>query len=191
MFRSSSPSTDAAAAVRDRGTLVVTTARDRVVPAATAAKVAAVPVIATAALSAREHVGEAAETAREVVGPYAESARSAVAPYAENARSAVAPYLEESLGAVGGLLGEARHRGGGAVAALRGDTVETRLRWPFAIGFLAAGALAGAAIGILARRMSTPVPPAYLATVDDDSDPLATPPGVAASAPQAVAPHRA
>ena len=201
MFRSSSHPTDTAAAVRDRVAPVVTTARERVVPVAeaarervgpmaeaardrvapmaTAAKVAAAPVVVSAALAAREGLSDATD-----------SARTAVAPYAESARSAVAPYLEDSLDVVGDLLGEARHRGGGAVAALRGEAVESRLRWPFAVGFLAAGALVGAAVGVIARRMSTPVPPAYQPPADD-SDPLATPPGVAAAAPQAVAPHRA
>ncbi len=132
-----------------------------------------------AAERAAETLGPRVDSAREALAPRVDSARDAMAPAVDRARTAatrswestLAPLItaavenaqratEETRGRASKAQKRGRHAGKeakrrarGASLALRGE--EPKRRWPWMLGALAVGAIAGAA-GALVSRRSTP-----------------------------------
>ena len=96
------------------------------------------------------------------VAPLAEEARDRIAPSVDYARHhllttvgpAITSAVDQAMEASAPVRAEIARRGDAAFAALRGEVSQQRAgrRWPFALGFLAAGAAAGAAASAALRR---------------------------------------
>jgi hypothetical protein len=131
--------------------------------------------------SARERLEPYVATARDSVAPYVSTARERIAPVAEKTmasaqdiaahklkpaydqavattRETVAPAVTTALAnaatSTAPVRAEAKVRGSAALAALRGEKVTSRRRWPMVTGVLVFGILAGAAVAEVVRRLS-------------------------------------
>jgi len=100
-------------------------------------------------------------TAAAASGAAAAVTAASVTAAKESLTPRLTSMLDATTSAGGPVAAEARHRGVGALAALRGDVpeLEQQPRWRVALTFLGIGVAAGTAAGILARRFSSPAPP--------------------------------
>src|SRR3954454_24328029 len=151
----------------------------------------------------RDALAPRISAAREVVSPYVDEASTRMAPYVDEARTRLQPAVDRLTPAVdtarsrikadvvpaviaaaetarepsAPARAEAKDRAAHALLALRGEQVKKVRRWPVALLALAAGAVAGAAVGISRRAPQsspsvtppTPFPAAATANGDDQS----------------------
>ena len=118
---------------RDSVAPYVTTARERITPVAEKTMASAQDI---AAHKLKPAYDQAVATTRETVAPAVSSALA-------NAATSTAP-----------VRAEAKVRGSAALAALRGETVRPRRRWPMVTGVLVFGIVAGAVVAEIVRRLS-------------------------------------
>jgi Family of unknown function (DUF5324) len=111
----------------------VNTARDRITPVAEKTMASAQDI---AAHKIKPAYDQAVATTRDTVAP-------AVSTALANAATTTAPARKE-----------AKVRGTAALAALRGETVKSRRRWPVVTGVLVFGIVAGAAVAEVVRRLT-------------------------------------
>ncbi len=137
------------------------TTRHRVVPAVAGARGRIGPAVGEARERIRPVVGEARGRVVPAVAGVRGTLLDTVAPAVAGAvTTAVTAAREGSLP----TRAEARGRSALALAALRGELPQARhqRRWPVALLCLLAGASAGAAAGLLARRATGPSEPTYI-----------------------------
>jgi vacuolar-type H+-ATPase subunit H len=155
----------------------VTSAREQVGPYVHSAREQLEPYVT----SARERLEPYVSNARDSVAPYVSTARERITPVAEKTmasaqdiasnklkpaydqavattRDTVAPAVSTALAnaatSTAPARKEAKVRGTAALAALRGETVKSRRRWPMVTGVLVLGVMAGAAVAEVMRRLS-------------------------------------
>src|SRR3954447_25745250 len=131
----------------------------------------------------RDALAPRISSAREVVAPYVDQASTRMAPYVDEARTRLQPAVDRLTPAVdtarsriksdvvpaviaaaetaretsAPARAEAKDRAAHALLALRGEQVKKVRRWPVALLALAAGAAAGAVVGM---RRQAPQPAA-------------------------------
>ena len=162
---------------RDVAEPYVTHAREVAEPYVNSARERLEPYVA----NARDSVAPYVSNARDSVAPYVSTARDRITPVAEKTmasaqdiasnklkpaydqavattRDTVAPAVSTALANAATntapARAEAKVRGTAALAALRGETVKSRRRWPLVAGVLLLGTLVGAAAAEVARRLS-------------------------------------
>jgi hypothetical protein len=149
--------------LRGRAQGAATDAVDALGPRLDAARETLAPRLAEAAEKtgqlASQLADEAREVARDVALPKIEAARDqAVETMKKRVLPRVSKTLAEAEAVSKPARKEAKKRSEAALAALRGDAPSRRRRWPRALLLMGAGAVAGAAAGLMAGRKESASP---------------------------------
>jgi hypothetical protein len=139
---------------KDRLTETWESARGAIAPQLTAARGAVAPYVEEATTrmapvidQARAKVAPAVGTAIDRIGPAVDSARGRLR---DDVAPVVVAAVETARETSAPARAEAKERAANALLALQGQQKKVR-RWPVAVACLAAGAVAGAAAGVLTR----------------------------------------
>ena len=146
-------------ALRERAQGAAADAAQAIGPRLDAARDTLAPRLAEAAEKGSQLATQWADEAREVALPKIEAAREqAVTTVKKRVLPHVTKTLAEAEAASKPARREAKKRSEAAIAALRGEMPSRRRRWPRAILLMGAGAVAGAAAGLMAGRKESASP---------------------------------
>ena len=160
--------------IRGRAQGAATDAVEALAPRLDAAREQLAPRLAEAAEKTGQIANQLADEAREIALPRIEAARDqAVSTMKKRVIPRVSKTISEAAAASAPVREEAKQRGEAAIAAMRGDLPTRRRRWPRAILLMGAGAVAGAAAGLMAGRREPVAPGLDAYTPMGGADPYA------------------
>jgi hypothetical protein len=160
--------------IRERAQGAASEAVDALGPRLDAAREQLAPKLAEAAERTGALATQLAEEAREIALPRLEAARDqAVTTMKTRVIPRVSKTIAEAAAVSGPVRVEAKQRGEAAIAAMRGELPTRRRRWPRAILLMGAGAVAGAAAGLMAGRRQPAAPGLDAYTPMGSADPYA------------------
>ena len=145
--------------LRERAQGVAVDAVEALGPRLDAARETIAPRLAEAAEKTSQLASQLADEARDVALPKIEAAREQALT---TVKRRVLPRLTKTIAEAEAVSKparrEAKKRSEAAIAALRGDVPSRRRRWPRAVMLMGAGAVAGAAAGLMAGRKESASP---------------------------------